>query len=79
MGFSDGQWQRENWFPIPPSRSGSNGFNKDTATAALAGSNHAEMNSGQVSPAVWMSEIGPTATTDMLLASSKVLKEDLSG
>ena len=52
---------------------------KDTATAALAGSNHPEMNSGQVSPAVWISEIGPTATTGILLANSKVLKEDLSG
>lgn len=42
---------------------------KDTATAALAGSNHPEVDSGQVSPATWISEFGPTATTDILLAN----------
>lgn len=50
---------------------------KDTATAILAGSSHPELKSGQASPATWISEIGPTATTDILLANSKLLKEDL--
>lgn len=48
---------------------------KDTATAALARSNHPETNSGQASPEAWVSEIHPTATTD----DSKVLKEDVLG
>lgn len=48
--------------------------NKGTAAAALAGSSHPELNSSQASPATWISEIGPTATTDILSANSKVLK-----
>lgn len=78
-GFLIGSGKGKTVFQFHPVEVVQMADHKDTATAALAGSNHPEMNSGQVSPTVWMSVIGPTATTDMLLASSKVLKEDLSG
>lgn len=78
-GFLIGSGKGKAGFQFHPVEVIKRADHKDTATATLAGSNHPEMNSGQLSPAVWISEIGPTATTDILLANSKVLKEDLSG